>query len=107
MAVVREEGDRGTCEEVPVKAGIFDIHIRQSSIGLDIVGKFADEYDASLNQGEDRNNADMSEAAHIFDQREWEQDEQGGGYALHSSVLPGVKESIVVVGNNSALLQES
>jgi len=107
MAGVGEEGDRGTCEEVPVKAGVLDLDIRVTSVGLDVLGKLADEDNAGVNQGEDRHDTDMSETAHISNQRQWEEDKQGCWGGLHGSVLPGVKEGKVVLGSHSALLKES
>jgi hypothetical protein len=105
MAGVREEGDRGACEDIPIKAGIFDFDIRLASIGLYIIWKFADENNPCKNQSEDRNCTDMSETAHVFNHREWEEDEHGDGDGLHSSVLPSVKESIVVLGAYTELLK--
>jgi len=104
MAGVGEEGDRGACEDIPIKAGIFDFDIRQASIGLDIIWKFADENNSCKNQSKDRNCTDMSETAHVFNHREWEEDDHCDGDGLHSSVLPSVKESKVVLGVHTALL---
>ena len=107
MAGVGEEGDRGTCEEVPVKAGVLDFDIRVTSIGLDILGELTNEDNACINQGKDRHDTDVSKTAHISDQRQWEEHEQGCGGGLHGSVLPGVKKGKVVLRSHSALLEES
>ena len=107
MAGVGEEGDRGTCEEVPVKAGVLDFDIRVTSVGLDILWELTDEDNAGVNKCKDRHDTDMSKTAHISDQRQWEEHEQGCGGGLHGSVLPGVKEGKVVLGSHSTLLKES
>jgi hypothetical protein len=104
---VGKESDGGTSEEVPIEPCVLDFYTWNLSISIYVFREFSYKNYSSVDESEDGDDTDVAEAGHVSDEREWEEDQEGGWATLHGTILPGSEELEVVLGADSTFLEEA